>query len=1402
MYGLTTPQKSIFLTEQYYKNTNINNVSGFLHICDKNVDTEKLELGINNFIQENEQFRARFFLDDEQVLNQYYKKYRKENYKVIELKDFHEKKSYEKIFCNKRFNIIENKLYRFCIYKLGNGEGGVLFSAHHLICDAWSITMLIDTVVNTYTDVYEGNKPVEYQYKTYIADEQSYYKSDKYKLDEEYWKNIFSKSIDSTNKNLQEDITAQRMELSISEELLGSLLKIDNSFFNLYLSALSIYFSKINSQDSIIIGTPLLNRKNFVEKQIVGMFVNTLPLRIDVDRDSTFKEFISNNKQREMQLFRHQKMNYDRIMKIAREANPQINSLFDITISYQNARDNHKEAKIDYNSGWVFDGCISNPLDVHICDLDNTGQLKIMYDYQISKFDEEDIIKIHNRIIAILEQLINDENVLISDVSIITEQEKEELDSINNIEVKVPENATIIKLFKTQVKKNPHKIAISFEGEEITYEELDNKSDKLANVLSKKGIVKSDIVAIFLPKSLDFFICMLGILKAGATYLPIDVEFPDNRVNYILNDSKAKLCITDDERKNRISVLTTSITKDKLDKISAKENEVAVEQSDNCYIIYTSGTTGEPKGVVVTHKNVVNYTYAFQNEFHLDSENDVVLQQFTPSFDAFVEEFYPALVNGIKILSVSKQTILNSKKLEKLINDNKVTLISCSPLLLNQLNGINNFSTVKTYISGGDVLKKDYYTNLIKNADIYNTYGPTETTVCSTYHKCTENEQHNIPIGKTIANYKNYIVSEENDLLPKGSVGELCIGGKGLTRGYLNNPALTANKFILLRCVNEYVFKTGDLCKINDNDEIEFVGRKDDQVKIRGYRVSLIEIEKMLCLYPLINNAIVVDYIDNNNKKRLCAYYIGEDSITKKEIKEYLKKVLPSYMIPDVYIKVNEFKMTINGKIDKLSLPNPIKYGSEPDSEYVKPRTEVEKQLAEIWSEILNIKQISIEDNLFELGADSLAIIEFQTLAINLNININAQEIYESQTIKKIAEKIENQNIKADAGDKKYRLIKVEELKIENTNQKIENVLLTGVTGFLGIHVLKEILNNSGAKIYCLVRGKDDNFAKQRLRDLYRFYFNKDLKDYIKRLRVIYGDITKDDLGLSPKEYKEILENVDTVLHCAATVKHYGNADLFYKINVLGTINIIDFCKASKARLHHISTISVSGQYTEREDKIFTEKSFWIGQNYSNNEYVKSKFEAEYEILKEIQAGQLYAKIYRVGNLTGRFRDGIFQKNIESNVFYKKMMSIIKLRAVPIELKEMLIDFTPIDLVSNAIFKLVFKSTDNNVIYHLYNDNTITLKQFATMLNELGFKIKIITPEEVDSLSIAKQKQINELMLEINPNVDKSNIIVDNEITNEVLNRIGFEWKTIDKKYLLKIINYVREVMSLDYEDN
>lgn len=592
-YRLTTPQKSIYITEQYYKNTNINNVSGYLHICE-NANIDKLEQAINKFIENNEQIRARFIKDDKQILKQYYENYRKEKIKIVRLKNIDEKRVFEKKFCNNNFNIIGEKLYRFCIYQLDNGESGIICSAHHLVCDAWSMTLLINSIIDTYTEK-TNDKLENYQYKTYIADEESYYKSDRFKQDIEYWKTIFSDNIDSKNKNLQEDISAKRIETTINTNLVKKLSDIDKSFFNIYISALSIYFSKINNLKNIIIGTPILNRKNYVEKQMIGMFVNTLPLKFDVNRKISFNEFLKYNKINEMQMFKHQKMPYDRIMKIAKENNPQLNSLFDITVSYQNARDNHKESTIDYNTGWVFNGCISDSLDVHITDLDNTGNYNIIYDYQTQKFNEDEILKIHDRIINILKQVSNNPNILIKDIDIVTVEEFKEINNINNNIIKIPENSTIISKFKEQVGKNPNNIAISFEGEEITYNELDMQSNKVANALLKKKIKKADIVAILLPRSLEFFIDMLGILKVGGTYLPLDVEFPNSRINYILNDSKASLCITDEDGVTRIDEEVNILTHKEIDKTVSQELQKDINENDNCYIIYTSGTTRKSK---------------------------------------------------------------------------------------------------------------------------------------------------------------------------------------------------------------------------------------------------------------------------------------------------------------------------------------------------------------------------------------------------------------------------------------------------------------------------------------------------------------------------------------------------------------------------------------------------------------------------------------------------------------------------------------------------------------------------------------------------------------------------------------------------------------------------------------
>lgn len=810
------------------------------------------------------------------------------------------------------------------------------------------------------------------------------------------------------------------------------------------------------------------------------------------------------------------------------------------------------------------------------------------------------------------------------------------------------------------------------------------------------------------------------------------------------------------------------------------------------------GTTNKPKGIGITHKNLLNYIYAFKKEFNLTKE-DVVLQQFTYSFDAFVEEVYPALTSGASIVLADKNKVLNINKLVEYININKVTLISCTPLLLNEINKINKTPSVKTYISGGDVLKKEYFSNLIKDASVYNTYGPTEATVCSCYYKCSEFEGEKIPIGKSILNYKNYIVSKDNQLLPINMTGELAIGGYGVSKGYINNPELNKEKFIVTSFSDgNYIYKTGDLCKINKDGYIEYIGRIDEEIKLRGFRINIHEVEITLAKYPGISNCIINLFEDKKtNKKYLCAYYTGVDTISRLELKKFLMKFLPNYMIPEIFIYLKSFPLNMNGKLDTKELPNPKTYMEKQYKNYVQPENIIEEELSKTWSKIIGTKNISTKTNLFELGIDSLSIISFQTRVLYKDWNINTQDFYDYPTIKEMAIKIAKSKSRSVVKEiNAIKNIKIADMKLHVVNDdKIINVFLTGSTGFLGIHILNDLINKTNYNIYCLIRGKDNNASKLRLEEKYNFYFNKSIIDN-NRVTVISGDITKEHLGLNKSVFEEVNQKVDTVIHSAALVKHYGSFEMFKENNVKATNNIIKFCLINNKKLHYISTISVSGTHiinNKYSDNIFNENCFYIGQDYDSNVYVKSKFYAEYNVLKAIKEKGLYAKIFRVGNVVGRYSDGVFQQNIDENAFYNKLKSIIKSGYLDDSISEMEIDMSPVDIISLAVVKLL-EDKSGRVIYHILHPNQLDALKIVEMLNKTGFKV-VVKKELNESLS--NKTDINNYKIEgledDNYMFDKEKIIVvQSEITKKILEQKELIWPNINLEYFTKIIGYIK----------
>lgn len=1410
-YDLTAPQKSIWLTEQYYQNTNINNVCGTFY-CNQPIDFQLLKKSINLFLKNNDSFKIKLKLINGEV-KQYFADFKDLDFQIISISSEEEQIELERKLASKTFHMFDSLLFDIIFFKYPDSHGGFVINSHHIISDSWSNGIAANGVSLIYSQLKNHQQVTtneEFSYKDYLRTESEYINSKKFEVDKKYWDDLFATIPEIATiqpvKNSggdREIFQANRIMLGLNADVLSSIKefckKQNVTLYNFFMCVFSLYLGRVSNLNEFVIGTPILNRTNYKEKRTTGMFVNTLPLKITLDYEKTFLENLKDIAIRSFGMLKHQKYSFQYIIENLRKKDSSLPKLYNVLFSYQITKMNNTADDLNHTITWAFNGTLDDDLDIHMFEWDDEGTLKICYDYRMDLFDEQDVQNIHARIIHIINQLLAKENILLREVEIITDLEKENLLSINNVKVNYPDNLTITSLFQKQVQSTPDNIAISFEGDEITYRDLDKKSDTIASYLIENGVCHTDTVGILLPRSLNYYIAILGIIKTGAKYMPMDIEFPSSRLEYMLKDSKAICCIT----------LTDHISTIKNDDVHFYDiNEIysfdkqvssnyTIIPTTPCYVIYTSGSTGTPKGVVVSHGNVVNYVYAFQNEFHLNKDDDVVLQQFTPSFDAFVEEFYPALLNGVKIFAVSKNTIYSLPELEKLINKNKITLISCSPLLLNELNKLDNLKTVKTFISGGDVLKKEFFSNLIKHANVYNTYGPTETTVCTTYHQCSPNETGIIPIGHTIANYSNYIVSDDNNLLPKGCIGELCVGGKGVSLGYLNNKKLTNQKFITL--FGETVYKTGDLCRINPQNEIEFLGRKDNQLKIRGYRVSLTEIERMLNQYPGISNSVVLTFTDNRNNKKLCAYYVSKTSITMKEIKEYLSKVLPSYMIPSLYIRIDSVPTNINGKIEKKELPNAADIFLKQTTTYVAPSSPLEKQLEIIWKKILGIDKVSVLDNVFDIGADSLSIINFQALTMDEPWKVDAQDIYLNPTIRSLAEVIKNGSKTIANFNEEYNSIDIKKLSIQNKIFSKPRILLTGSTGFLGIHLLSALLENSNAEIYCLVRGKNNDFSQTRLIDLYKFYFGKNLLQYKSRVHIIYGDITLPLLGMSSTIYDDLTEKIDIVIHSAATVKHYGNDEFFEEVNVTGTNNIINFCLKSNSILHYISTMSVSGQFSHKKGT-FTENDFFIEQNYCDNVYVKSKFEAEYNILKSIKDSNLSAKIYRVGNLTGRYCDGFFQKNINTNAFYNKLKSIIDLGKAPAEIASLEMDFSPVDLTSTAIMKLILMDNSSQIIYHIYNPYTLSVKDIISCLNKLGYSIQLLNRKDYTA-----QKDIdslNELIYDLSFLKDAETIKVSNSITLDHLQKIDFYWKQPDINYLTKIINYMKKVHFLKEGSN
>ncbi|MDW7617945.1 amino acid adenylation domain-containing protein, partial [Peribacillus simplex] len=822
-------------------------------------------------------------------------------------------------------------------------------------------------------------------------------------LSSEYWNSLDLAQIDSgivthdffsEGKYKKSEFTFS-LEARLIEKLNGLTYQNDLPLFLVFITGLQIQLFKYTGKEENIIGIPTYVGN---VKDSDGVKNKVLPLLNKVMKETTVKHLLKGIQENVFQAYENQFCDLDHLLKSSHAGN----SVMDITPISISMNTLHSSESIHYITTST-----KNQISVFI-DKKDTKTFNISLVFNEELFKKETIELFGERFIRIIGEMVNDLDQSVKQINIITEKEKNQvLYEFNNTAMEYSKSKTIQELFEHQVEKTPHRIAVQYENQVLTYTELNEKANQLAWDLKNKGVQPGSIVAIMLNGFLEMVVSMIGVLKAGGAYLPIDIHHPIGRKEYMLRDAEVDIVISTKDLMDGISFNGLMVDFINVNYHGDKNNVGTTAASDDlAYVIYTSGTTGNPKGVMIEHKSLINYITYCMEQYQENRVGDFPL--FTSiSFDLTVTSIYVPLLSGNKIRVYNNNDQFSFTK----IVEDPIDIMKLTPAHLSVVNGLDIDSVhLSKFIVGGEELSYRLVENIHHkfngNVEIINEYGPTEATVGCIVYRYEEKSVRgkSLPIGTPINNSRVYILDEELNLVPKGVPGDLWIAGDGLARGYLNRPDLTSEKFVRAPFnPEERMYKTGDIARWQLDGTIEFYGRKDNQVKIRGFRIELGEIENRLLSHSDINEAVVLAREDENQEKQLVAYVVGEIQMDTSKIRDYLQETVPYYMVPSYIMQLESMPLTTNGKIARQALPEPLIDGRR---EYVAPRNDIEQKLAEIWAEVLGAEKIGIKDNFFDLGGDSIKAIRITSKLQKYGYKLEVQDLFNSGTIEDISDKV------------------------------------------------------------------------------------------------------------------------------------------------------------------------------------------------------------------------------------------------------------------------------------------------------------------------------------------------------------------------------------------------------------
>jgi len=1031
-------QESLWLHDQLGTKRAIYNISccfrlkGLLHL---NV----LEQVLNALVQCHEALRTTFMIFEGQLV-QAISPTRFIPLQTVDLRNLPQAEQETEVLrlrtaeAQRPFDLARGPLLRTTVLQLAAEVHMLLLTIHHIIFDEWSRGVLCQELAALYT-AFLRNQPsplpeLPIQYADFAVWQRQWLQGEVLTTQLSYWRQqlsgvpaLLELPIDHPRPAIQTFQGAQH-RFVLSQELADGLKALSRrkgvTLFMTLLAAFKVLLFRYTGQTDMVVGSPIANRNRSEMEGLIGLFVNTLVLRTDLSENPSFEEVLRRVGEVALGAYAHQDLPFEKLVEqLNPERNMSYNPLFQVLFVLRS----NPLPTFDLPRLHLQLVEVKQPANFDLSlFLTDSGQGLIgTWDYSADLFESTTISRMAGHFQTLLEGIVVNPEQPISDLPLLTAAEHQQLlVEWNATQTEYPLEQCLHQLFEVQVERTPEAVAVIFEQEQLTYQELNQRANQLAHHLRTLGVGPDILVGICMERSLDLMIALLGIFKAGGAYVPLDPDYPQERLTFMLEDAQIPILLTHTYLQEHLPKVRAHVicldTDWPLIAQANRANPASRAQPHHlAYVIYTSGSTGKPKGVMISHRAICNRIVWMQTCLPLTQE-DRVLQKTPFSFDASIWEFYAPLLAGAQLIMAQPGGHRDSEYLIKTIIDSGITVLQLVPSLLRVLLEKREFEhckSLKRVFCGGEELPIDLQRSFFSrmSSHLYNLYGPTESAIDATMWACKpEDTRDRVPIGRPIANTQIYILDQFLHPLPIGVAGELHIGGVGLARGYLNQPELTAKKFIAHPFSSEVdarLYKSGDAARYLPDGSIEFLGRLDHQEKIRGFRIELGEIEVVLRQHLGVQEAVVVAWENRLDDKRLVAYIVPDQgqAIGVSDLRSHVMKQLPTYMVPSAFVLLETLPLTPNGKVDRRALPKVEGLRAELETAFVAPQAESERAIAAIWQEVLGIKNVGIHDNFFDLGGNSLLLAQVNSkLQTMLKRDIALLELFEYPTVSSLVE--------------------------------------------------------------------------------------------------------------------------------------------------------------------------------------------------------------------------------------------------------------------------------------------------------------------------------------------------------------------------------------------------------------